>query len=179
MLAQDPYPSDYKYENKLPHATGLCLDSSNSIKGKMQPSLEYFWEGISKELEVNDKIRKEYYTHDLTFLAKQGVLLGNRSLTIEKDIINSHKGWWDFFWKYFLEEVLIKFSGISVLLIGKDAQKLKSYVFNMTNPLYMLDHPSASAKSGQLWSTNNVFSKINKSLELNNGLKFKINWKCK
>lgn len=175
VLSQDPYPGVY-YDSKLPHATGLCLDNSNSSKNKLQPSLEYFWEGIAEEFGGKSQ---EYATKDLRFLANQGILLGNRALTVEKEMIGSHKGLWDPLWKFFFVEILpTYFSGVQVLFLGKDAFKLKSYVFNIANPIHYLDHPSFAARNGQLWETKKTFSNINNYLELNNPLS-KINWKFK
>lgn len=174
LLGSEPYPGRY-YDNKLPHSTGLSFDNSNCSKNKLQPSLEYFWEGIAEEYQEDKKL---YETKDLTFLAKQGVLLGNRSLTVEEGIISSHKGLWDSFWQYFLETILPSyFQGVQILFLGKDAFKLKSYVFNMTNPIHYLEHPSAAARGGQLWNTSNIFHKINKYIELNNRKEYIINWK--
>lgn len=151
------------------------MDCSNNSKNKLQPSLEYFWEGIFDEF--GGKL-EEYTKKDLRFLAERGVLLGNRALTVEKEIIGSHKGLWDSLWKFLFTEVLPShFSGRPVLFLGKDAFKLKSYVFNMTNPVYYLEHPSFAARNGQLWETKGTFKKINKYLELNNGVEFQINWK--
>jgi len=176
ILASDPYHGRY-YDNKLPHSSGLSLDCSNSSKNKMQPSLEYFWEGIAEEFQEDKKL---YETSNLEFLAKQGVLLGNRSLTVEEGIISSHKGLWDPFWQYLFETILPSyFQGVQILMLGKDAQKLKSYVFNMTNPIMMLLHPSNSARQGQLWETLDYFKSLNKYLELNNGIDSKIEWSYK
>ncbi len=175
IIGSDPYPGNYKYENtNLPHATGLSFDCSNSSLKKIQPSLEYFWEGVAADF---DDSHKEYLTHDLNFLADQGVLLLNKSLTVQKDKIGSHGKLWIPFIKYFLETVMPLFNGVPILLLGKEAFKLESYIFFITNPCFKLEHPSYSARNGILWKTNKTFSKINKTLTLNNGENFKINWK--
>ena len=73
VIGQDPYPSKY-YKSKEFQATGISFDNSNSPDGKLQPSLEAFWNGLSHEF--GRELPKE---KDLRFLCEQGVLLGNRA----------------------------------------------------------------------------------------------------
>lgn len=170
MVAMDSYPGRYK--NGVLQATGIPLDCSNSPDGTLQPSLETFYEELEKEYE-----EKFVHFKDLTYLCSQGVLLGNRALNCKVGVTGSMMGKWDFFWKFFLEEVISSyFPGIPIVLIGKDAQILKRHVFEMLNPVFMIEHPSAAARANRYWETKGIFKAINKIIEENNGEEFKIKW---
>lgn len=153
IYGSDPYPG--KYKNNKPQATGLCLDCSNSDEGKMQPSLVSFWDGLNKEYDVKP-------THNLEFLATQGVLLLNRSMSVEYQKIGKHMGWWDDFHKYFIEEIITAhFPHVPFIFLGKDTARLDKYVFKLANMTFILDHPSYAARSQQTWNTKEVFTSCN------------------
>lgn len=157
IIGQDPYPSKY-YKSKEFQATGISFDNSNSPDEKLQPSLEAFWNGLSHEFDR--ELPKE---KDLRFLCEQGVLLGNRALNCKLNKTGSFMGKWDFFWEFFLQEIVFNFyKGVPIILLGKDTAKLKKYVFEMVNPLFILENPSFAARNQTLWETNNVFTKANK-----------------
>ncbi len=162
IYGQDAYPGEY-YDTKLPHADGLALSNSNST-GKMQPSLRAFLDGIAKEYNCNYEPKDNL---DLKYLAEQGVLLLNRSLTVKKDMIGSHSGLWDEFHQYFLDKLQSEHPNVPVLFLGKDAAVLKKYVFEMANPIFILDHPSYAARSEEDWETKGYFQKINNLLRVN------------
>lgn len=168
IYGSDPYPG--KYKNGKPQATGLALDCSNSEDKKMQPSLASFWEGINKEIPVKP-------THNLEFLAIQGILLINRSMTVEYQKIGKHMGWWDDFHKYFLEEIITPyFPNVPVIFLGKDAAKLDKHIFQISNPSFILDHPSFAARSQQVWDTKGVFKKVSTLIKGNLGELEQIIW---
>lgn len=168
IYGSDPYPG--KYKDHKPQATGLALDCSNSADKKMQPSLSAFWEGLKKEYKVKP-------THNLEFLAIQGVLLVNRSMTVEYQKIGKHMGWWDDFHKFFLQEIITpNHPNVPIVFLGKDAAKLDKYVFQLSNPTYTLDHPSFAARSQQTWDTKGVFTKCNKLIVSNLGAIQEIMW---
>lgn len=174
IISQEPYSGQY-YKSKLPQATGIPLDSSNSDNDKLQPSLEAFLQGIAAEYNLP---YEEYYkTLSLSYLAEQGVLLLNRSLTVSKGKIGSHLGYWDEFFKYFFEEILTKYINIPVLILGKDAEYVKRWIFEMTHPIYILPHPSFAARTGELWDTNGIFDKITNYVRQERN--FVINWSNK
>lgn len=170
ILGMDSYPG--MYNTKEFQATGVAFDCSNAPNNKLQPSLTAFWDGIR-----HDFMDDLPYEHDLTFLCQQGILLGNRALNCKLYKTGSYIGKWDFFWQYFFETVMMNFPGVPVVLLGKDAQKLRRYVFEINNPVFELNHPSFNARSGTLWETEGVFTKINKLIEQNNGADFRIKWR--
>ena len=160
VIGQDPYPSKY-YKSKEFQATGISFDNSNSPDGKLQPSLEAFWNGLSHEF--GRELPKE---KDLRFLCEQGVLLGNRALNCKLNKTGSFMGKWDFFWEFFLQEIVFNFyKGVPIILLGKDSAKLKKYVFEMVNPVFILDHPSHAARLQECWITNGTFTKCNRLIE--------------
>jgi uracil DNA glycosylase len=168
IYGSDPYPG--KYKGGTPHATGLTLDCSNSPDKKMQPSLTAFWDGLKKEMEVTP-------TANIEFLATQGILLLNRAMTVEYQKISKHMGWWDDFHKYFIEEVITpSFPAVPIIFLGKEAARLDKYVFKISNPTYILDHPSAAARTQQTWDTKGVFQKVNTLIKGNLGEVEEIIW---
>ena len=171
IIGQDPYPSRY-YKSKEFQATGIAFDCSNSPDGKLQPSLEAFWNGLSHEFD-----RELPREKDLKFLCEQKVLLGNRALNCKLNKTGSFMGKWDFFWEFFLQEIVFNFyKGVPIILVGKDAAKLKKYVFEMNNPVFILDHTSFAARNNTLWETNNVFTKANKLIVEQFGQGTEIIW---
>lgn len=173
LYGSDPYVGRYK--DGKPQATGMALDCSNAPDGKCQPSLVAFWQGLAKEYD-----EKPQYEPDLSFLAIQGVLLTNRALTAEYQKIGKHNDWWDDFQQFFLQEVIQPFfPGIPIIFMGKDAAKLQKWVFNLSNPSFVIEHPSYAARTGQDWDTKNVFHRVNEIIKQNNGEIFQIDWNKK
>lgn len=164
IIGMDSYPK--RYRNGEFQATGIAFDCSNSPDGKLQPSLTAMLEGIEKD--VNYPIEK---TPNLNYLCEQGVMLANRALTCNLDETGSHIGLWDPFWEFFLQDVIgAYFMGIPYLLLGKEAQVLKKYIFPIANPVIELSHPSSAARNNEPWETNGAFSSVTKLVNDNNGL---------
>jgi len=147
IVGQDPYPNpDY--------ANGLAFSVSPNIT-KLPASLK----NIFKELENDLGILR--MNGDLSDWADQGVLLINRSLTVEPGKSASHSA---LGWQVFTESV-IKFcasNGALGILWGNEAQKLSHY-FNKDD-LFESVHPSPlSAYRGFFGSK--PFSKVNARLK--------------
>ena len=147
IVGQDPYPNpDY--------ANGLAFSVSPNIT-KLPASLK----NIFKELENDLGILR--INGDLSDWADQGVLLINRSLTVEPGNSGSHSS---LGWQVFTESV-IKFcasNGALGILWGNEAQKLSHY-FNKDD-LFESAHPSPlSAYRGFFGSK--PFSKVNARLK--------------
>lgn len=171
IMGMDSYPSKYFKTGEL-QATGLAFDCSNSPNDKLQPSLYSFWDGLRNEFQ-----QEMPYEKNLSFLAEQGVLLVNRSLNCKLNKPGSFMGKWDFMWKYFFEEIIFNYySGVPVILLGKDASELRKYIFEMKNPVFQLTHPSFAARNQALWETNNVFTKANKLIVEQFGQGTEIIW---
>jgi uracil-DNA glycosylase len=169
VIGMDSYPG--KYKNGTLQADGISFSCSNSPDKKLQPSLEYMYNAIEKELEIPLNRNP-----DLRPIANQGVILGNRALNCKLNKTGSFIGKWDFFWEYFIKEVITThFQGVPFLLLGKEAQRLEKYIMPLTNPIFKLSHPSAAARIQSDWETKGYFKTINKIITLNG--QEPINWK--
>ena len=100
-------------------ADGLLMGCSTT--GILQPSLQKFYDGIEKEMFSGLCVTCER-PPDVSFLAKQGILMYNAALTTEINKAGSHIDLWEPFTKYLFEEVLAT-TGVPVVFLGKDAAK--------------------------------------------------------
>lgn len=124
ILGQDPYHNGV--------ADGLAF--STKKKGYIPPSLR----NIFKELDIKPK------SSNLESWAKQGVLLLNTALTVEKGKALSHK---DIGWTRFTSKVIEKLSedqsNIVFMLWGRKAQEYEKYIFPFAGHLILkAGHPS-------------------------------------
>lgn len=166
ILGYCPY---HQFINGQPIADGIGF--SCSITGRLQPSLDVLYKGLEIDLNHNS----EYYkSPDLTYLLKQGIFLLNSSLTVLKDKPGSQQELWKPFTKYLFEEVFA-YTGIPIIMMGKDAQFYDRYVTPLTHgPLFKIEHPSAAARENRDWDTKGVFRKVSDLIYQNNG--YKISW---
>ena len=159
ILGQDPY-------HGLGEAHGLSFSVHQNVA--MPPSLQ----NIFKELENDIGIKRT--NSDLTDWAKQGVLLLNSIMTVEKDKPLSHqnKGW-EIFTDDIIKYLNDREKPVIFLLWGSFARSKKSLITNKRHYIIESVHPSPlSAYRGFFGSK--PFSKINSILEKNN--ETKINW---
>jgi uracil DNA glycosylase len=91
----------------------------------------------------------------------------NASLSTEKGKPGNHAELWEPFMKFLFEEVLMT-NGSPVVFLGREAAKLKRYVMPFTW-IFELQHPAAPAYSSSNWNEEDIFNKINRILEENNG----------
>ena len=161
ILGQDPYHGEGE-------ANGLCFAVSNGIK--LPPSLQ----NIYKELESDLGIPKSN-VGNLECWAKEGVLLLNSVLTVEKDKAASHKGiGWETFTDAIIKKINEKDSPVVFILWGNFARSKKSLITNPKHYIIESTHPSPfSAYNGFFGSK--PFSKTNNFLKKNNMKE--INWK--
>lgn len=154
ILGQDPY-----------HGTGEAHGLSFSVKDdiKKPPSLK----NIFKELH-DDLGYPEPKSGNLEKWAKEGVLLLNSVLTVEKDKAASHK---DLGWEKLTDHIIkllnMKETPIVFILWGNFAKKKKVYITNKKHLIIESPHPSPfSAYNGFFGSK--PFSKTNNFLIKNN-----------
>ena len=168
LLSYCPYHSIY---NGVSVADGLAF--SCGITGKLQPSLEKFYGGLENELY--NGLNVNYIKNpDLTYLAKEGVLLWNSALTVEINKPGSHQDLWMPFTKYILEHCL-SYTGVPIVFIGKDAQIYEKCVSPLTHGhIFKLEHPAFAARMDQEWETKGVFRAISRILKENG--KEEIDW---
>lgn len=160
IVGMAPYHTFY---NDQPVADGLCL--SCSVTGKLQPSLVKWYEGIEEELYEGSHLTI-IRDPDLKFLANQGVMLLNSALTTSKGKPGNMINLWEPFMKYLFEEVLVT-NAIPIVLLGREAQKMRRYIMPFTW-IFDLPHPASAAYASMQWSSNGVFSAVNRILKENN-----------
>lgn len=166
MIGMCPY---HTFIDGSPVADGLLMGCS--VTGKLQPSLEKFYEGVEKDVYNGLNL---HYTKkpDVSYLAKQGVLMLNAALTTEMNKAGSHIKLWEPFTKYLLEEVLAP-TGVPYIFLGKDASVYERYLppFSWS---FTLSHPASASYKQSDWDTEGVFTKISKILRDNNN--YSIDW---
>jgi uracil-DNA glycosylase len=166
MIGMCPY---HTFIDGSPVADGLLMGCS--VTGKLQPSLEKFYEGVEKD--VYNGLNLHYIKKpDVSYLAKQGVLMLNAALTTEMNKAGSHIKLWEPFTKYLLEEVLAP-TGVPYIFLGKDASVYERYLppFSWS---FTLSHPASASYKQSDWDTEGVFTRVNKILRDNNN--FSIEW---
>ena len=153
ILGQDPY-------HGLGEANGLSFSVNNNIPNP--PSLQ----NIFKELEDDLGIKRD--KSDLSDWAKEGVLLLNSIMTVEKDKPLSHKEkGWEIFTDNIIKYLNDREDPVIFLLWGSFARSKKSLITNKRHYVIESVHPSPlSAYRGFFGSK--PFSRINKILESNN-----------
>lgn len=161
IIGQDPY-------HQPNQANGLSFSVKNWKK--LPPSLK----NIYKEIENDLNIKKDFSNWDLTFWAKQWILLLNSVLTVEEGKPASHsKIWWENFTDKIIKTISKEKSWIIFLLWGSFAQKKKFLINEKKHYILETTHPSPfSAYKWFLWSK--CFSETNKILK--KIWKEEINW---
>lgn len=152
ILGQDPY-------HGLGEANGLCFSVHEDVQ--MPPSLR----NIFKELENDLGIVRD--KKDLSDWAKQGVLLLNAIMTVEKDKPLSHKDrGWEIFTDNIIKYLNDREQPIIFVLWGGFARSKKSLITNKKHYIIESAHPSPlSAYRGFFGSK--PFSQINNILDEN------------
>ncbi len=160
IIGQDPY-------HGFGQAQGLCFSVKEGVK--LPPSLV----NIFKELET-DVGRQFTNNGDISYWAKQGVLMLNTVLTVREGQPQSHKGkGWEKFTDRVISELNKKETPIVFLLWGKPAEKKAQIITNPIHKKLVSVHPSPlSAYRGFLGCGH--FSKTNEIL-IQNGQK-PIRW---
>lgn len=154
ILGQDPY-----------HGTGEAHGLSFSVKDdiKKPPSLKNIFKELHEDLGY-----PEPKSGNLEKWAKEGVLLLNSVLTVEKDKAASHKDLgWEILTDHIIKLLNMKETPIVFILWGNFAKKKKVYITNKKHLIIESPHPSPfSAYTG--FFGNKPFSKTNNFLIKNN-----------
>ena len=160
ILGQDPYHGEGE-------AHGLSFSVCPGIK--TPPSLKNIYKELNAELGCY--IPNNGY---LDKWAKQGVLLLNAVLTVEKDTPASHKGkGWEILTDRIIEEINKKDEPVVFMLWGNFAKSKECLLNNPKHLVLSSAHPSPfSARHG--FFGNNHFKAANEFLE-KNGIK-PIDW---
>ena len=152
ILGQDPYP-------KLGDAMGLAFSVKRGYN--LPKSLK----NIYKEIERD--IRVENNHGSLIGWARQGVLLLNTCLTVEKGKPGSHFNiGWDKFTDNIIKEVSNK-GDVVFMLWGRKAQKKETLINHSTNLVLKAAHPSPLSANRGFFGCGH-FSKANEYLKSKN-----------
>lgn len=154
IVGQDPY-----------HGVGEAHGLSFSVQKGIQvpPSLK----NIYKELESDLGI-PPYNEGDLTYWAKQGVLLLNAVLTVVKDTPASHrKLGWERLTDYIIKTLNNKEEPVVFILWGNFAKEKKALITNPKHLILTSAHPSPFSASYGFFGSK-PFSKTNEFLIKNN-----------
>jgi uracil-DNA glycosylase len=161
IIGQDPY-------HGLGEAHGLSFSIPDGTK--IPPSLR----NIFKELNNDVGIELPIFG-SLERWAKQGVLLLNAGLTVEKDKANSHKHLdWNIFTDAVIELINREKEGVVFMLWGNFAQKKGSKIDAEKHLVLTSGHPSPMSANQGKWFGNKHFSTANKYLR--KGKKKAIKW---
>lgn len=154
ILGQDPYHGEGEAE-------GLSFSVPKGIK--RPPSLNNIFKELHDDLGLNISD-----SSSLVPWAKQGVLLLNTVLTVEKDKAGSHK---DLGWQVFTDEVIKKINEkeepVVFILWGNYARSKKKFITNPKHLVIESTHPSPLSAYNGFFSSK-PFSKTNDFLIKNN-----------
>jgi len=154
ILGQDPY-------HGLGEANGLAFSVNNGIT--LPPSLKNIYKELHNDLGLDIPS-----VGDLTCWAKEGVLLLNSVLTVEKDKPASHKNLgWEKFTDAIISKVNEKETPVVFILWGNFAKSKKSLITNPKHLVIESSHPSPFSCNYGFFGSR-PFSRTNEFLKKNN-----------
>lgn len=153
ILGQDPY-------HEVDQAHGLAF---SVLCKKLPPSLVNIYKEMASDLNVT--VNQD---GNLDYLAAQGVLLLNTSLTVREHMANSHsnKGW-EIFTDNVIELLNEQDRPIVFILWGRNAISKTKYLNNPKHLVLTSVHPSPLSAYGGFFGSK-PFSKTNDFLVSNN-----------
>lgn len=166
MMGMAPY---HTFINGMPVADGLLMGCS--VTDKLQPSLQQFYNALERELYKGLALTAPK-SPDVSYLANQGVLMFNASLTVEANKAGSHLDIWEPFVKYVIEEI-INLTGAPMIFLGKDAGAFARYRMPFSWN-FTISHPASASYKNTDWDSEGVFKKVNTILKQNNNVE--IDW---
>jgi len=161
VIGQDPYHAPNQ-------AQGLAFSVPNEIA--LPPSLKNIFIELSTDLHITKPTNG-----DLSSWAKQGILLLNTALSVQKSKPGSHLKIWNSFTKTTIKALSKEKSKLIFILWGGFAQKYETLIDTSKHYVLKTGHPSPLSANRGYWFGNKHFSKINAIL-LKNGDK-EINWR--
>lgn len=167
MVGMCPY---HTFKNGEPVADGLLMGCS--VTGYLQPSLQKFYEGVERDAYDGLSLTANKKNPDVSYLARQGVLMLNAALTTEVNKAGSHIDVWEPFTIWLFENV-INYTGVPIIFLGKDAARYERYTAPFTWT-FTLSHPASASYKQTDWETEGVFKKVKEIVKQNNGVS--IHW---
>lgn len=157
IIGEKPYSG--KYVDKI-IADGLCFSCGNTKR--TEGGLFHLYRGIEEDLFNGLNIEMEL-GNDLSYLAKEGVLLLNLSLTTTKE--NSHISLWKPFIEKVIEVINVYCQNVVFILLGEDVGLLEKVINPVNHFVLKAELPPSLSYSKNSWRHNNIFSKTNTILE--------------
>ena len=153
IIGQDPYHG----ENE---ANGLAFSINKEVK--ITPSLRNIFKELKNDLNIDRT------NTDLSSWAKQGVLLLNSILTVEKDTPLSHSNiGWQEITNYIIKYISSNKNNVVFILWGNFAKQYKDIIDSSKHLIIESAHPSPfSANRG--FFNSKPFSRTNSYLKKNN-----------
>jgi uracil-DNA glycosylase len=153
IIGQDPYHGEGE-------ANGLCFSVNDNVK--IPPSLL----NIFKEINLDFDTVFLPTSGNLERWAKQGILLMNASLTVRKDLPNSHKHLkWNVFTDAVIKKISDENSNIVFLLWGNFAIQKEKLIDQSKHKILKSGHPSPMSANQGKWFGNKHFSQTNDYLK--------------
>ncbi len=151
IIGQDPYHGEGE-------ANGLCFSVNRGIK--LPPSLINIYREIGNEYQI--VVNQD---GDLSYLARQGVLLLNVYLTVKKDQPLSHAF---SFYEAFMHDVIAYLekcdTPIVYMLWGSFAKRFIKDITNQNHYIVTTTHPSPLSANRGGWFNQKQFLKANEYL---------------
>lgn len=153
IIGQDPY-----HEPNQAHGLAFSVLRGNPVP----PSLKNIYKEIETDLGIGAPNHGE-----LTYWARQGVLLLNNALTVRKGQANSHRGkGWEQFTDAVISKVNEKDSPVVYLLWGANAREKTRLINNPKHLILTAAHPSPLSAYNGFFGCRH-FSKCNNFLSQN------------
>lgn len=151
IIGQDPY-----HEPNQAHGLAFSVMKGNPLP----PSLKNIYKEIEEDLGIAPPSHGE-----LTYWAKQGVLLLNNALTVRRGQANSHRGkGWEQFTDAVITKVNQKDSPVVYLLWGANAREKTRLINNPKHLILTAAHPSPLSAYNGFFGCKH-FSKCNNFLQ--------------
>jgi uracil-DNA glycosylase len=170
LLGQDPYHTPGT-------ADGLAFSSKLDI---VPPSLKVIFEEINNDVYKGLE-RSKFVSPDLTIWARQGVLLINSILTVERGRAGSHKGklfGWENFTAAAFRQLNLHPNNLVFMFWGKEAKAFRPIITDNRHLILEAAHPAAEFhKINAGFFGCKHFSKTNEFLKSQNLTE--INWTTK
>jgi len=152
ILGQDPYHDG--------NANGLAFSNKDLLY--ISPSLKNIFKEIETDIYDGFKLDQD---PDLTRWAKQGVLLLNTALTVEKGKPGCHAKYWQKFTQYLLTRLSQEHVAVVYMLWGGHAKSYIPSIEQDTNFILTATHPSPLGANKGGWFGCRHFSKANEILK--------------
>lgn len=153
ILGQDPYHGEGE-------AHGLAFSVQEGIA--LPPSLKNIYKELYDDLGILNK------KGDLTNWAREGVLLLNSVLTVEKDMPASHKDLgWGLLTDHIIKLINLKEEPVVFILWGNFARSKKAFITDKKHLIIESAHPSPLSASRGFFGSK-PFSRTNEFLKNNN-----------